>query len=58
MHKNGFDYTRRTTRRRWICAHQNRERLAQQYWGRSYDDPSDRVIVRVRPDRVHAHRVA
>jgi PPOX class probable F420-dependent enzyme len=31
------------------------EKLAQQYWGRSYGTPRERVIVRVRPERVYAY---
>jgi len=30
-------------------------KLAQKYWGEDYRNPRDRVIVRVRPQRVHAY---
>jgi PPOX class probable F420-dependent enzyme len=31
------------------------EKLAQKYWGRSYENPRERVIVRVRPERVYVY---
>ena len=31
------------------------EKLAQQYWGESYANPRERVIVRVRPERVYVY---
>jgi PPOX class probable F420-dependent enzyme len=31
------------------------EKLAQQYWGRSYQNPRERVIVRVKPERVYVY---
>ena len=31
------------------------EKLAQQYWGRSYQNPRERVIVRVKPERVYLY---
>ena len=32
-------------------------RLAWQYWGRDYVEPKDRVIVRIRPERVYAYGI-
>jgi PPOX class probable F420-dependent enzyme len=32
-------------------------KLARKYWGEDYRDPRDRVIVRVRPQRVHPYHV-
>jgi PPOX class probable F420-dependent enzyme len=31
------------------------EKLAQEYWGRGYENPRERVIVRVRPERVYEY---
>jgi len=31
------------------------DKLAWQYWGRAYENPRERVIVRVRPERVYVY---
>jgi PPOX class probable F420-dependent enzyme len=38
-------------------AEEHIQKLARAYWGRDYSDPKNRVIVRVRPERVHAHGI-
>jgi PPOX class probable F420-dependent enzyme len=32
-------------------------KLAQEYWGRDYAEPKDRVIVRIRPRRVYSYGI-